>query len=119
MTAPLLYLLCCSPAEHPGVFAAAALRRVDDERAAAQRDAGQAAGQNRDALAVENVGPQVDMARFDLAFEKAGRTREVDGRLGDVVARVGDDAAGKVVALGCACCAGRSACRSRPIRPRP
>src|SRR5262245_37060096 len=48
--------------EDPGVLAPAALRRVDDQRARLERDAGQAAGDDADLVAVEDVWAQVDVA---------------------------------------------------------
>ena len=49
---------------------------------------------------VQDVGPQVDVARLDPAVDEARRGRERQRRLGDVVARVGEDAPAELVALG-------------------
>ena len=59
--------------QHPGILAAAPLRRVDHQRAAAQRHAGQAAGHDRDLLAVEDEGPQIHVPGFELVADEAGR----------------------------------------------
>ncbi len=106
-------------AQHPGILAAAALAGVDDQRAALERDAGQAAGDDGDLVAVEDVGAQVDVARLELVADEAGRAREADGGLGDVVAGVGLDLLGELARAPSAWTAGRSACRSRRIRRRP
>jgi hypothetical protein len=51
--------------QNPSVFAAAALRAVDDHRAAAERDAGQAAGKHINVFAgAQNERPQVDVSSF-------------------------------------------------------
>ena len=42
-------------------------------------------------LAVQHVGPQVDVPRLDAVVDEAGRARERQRRLRDVVARVGED----------------------------
>ena len=54
---------CASVLQHPGVFRAPALARIDDERAVLERDPGQAAGCDADAIPGEHEGPQIDMAR--------------------------------------------------------
>jgi hypothetical protein len=41
------------------------LGRVDHERPFPERDAGEAAGDNHRFFAVEDVGAEVDVARFD------------------------------------------------------
>ena len=74
--------------EHPRVLAAAALRRVDDERPFLERDAREAAGQHEDVLAVEDVRPQVDMPSLERAVHDRRHARQRQRRLRDVVARV-------------------------------
>src|SRR5580698_5620224 len=62
-----------SSVQHPGVFGAATLARIDDERSAFEGDARKAAGHDADAVAAgEHEGTQVDMARRN-AFLDAGR----------------------------------------------
>ena len=73
--------------QDPGVFAAAALRGVDDERAFFEGYAGQAAGDDVDLVAEEDVGPQIDVARLQAIADEAGSAGEVERGLGDVVAR--------------------------------
>ena len=85
--------------EDPGVFGAAALGAVDDEGAAFEGDAGEAAGDDGDAVAVEDVGAEIDVAGFEGVADETGGAGEGDGGLGDVVAGVGLDAAGEVFAL--------------------
>ena len=79
--------------EDPGVLGAAALRGVHDEAALGQRDAGEAAGQHVDLVAVvDGERAQVDVARLDgavLHHRRAGRER--DDRLRDPRPRVGLD----------------------------
>src|ERR1043166_326881 len=58
MVGPILFI------EYPGVLGAAALARIDHERAFLQRDAGEAARHDGGALAPrEHEGAQIDMAR--------------------------------------------------------
>ncbi len=52
--------------QHPSVFTAAALRRVDDQRAFAQRHPRQSAGQHPRTRSHQDKGPQIDMAGFEL-----------------------------------------------------
>jgi hypothetical protein len=47
--------------EDPGVLAPAALGRIDDERTFAERDPGEASGNDGDFLAVKDERPQVDV----------------------------------------------------------
>jgi outer membrane receptor protein involved in Fe transport len=47
--------------DHPGVLAAAPLRRIDDERSLHERDARQPAREDEDLLAVKDEGPEIDM----------------------------------------------------------
>src|SRR5208282_2021825 len=88
-----------SCAEHPGVFAAAALRRVHDQRAPAQGHAGEAAGDESYVFTVENVGTKIDVAGLRFAIEKARSARQAERRLRDVVAGLGLDSATEVFTL--------------------
>src|SRR5687768_16936703 len=86
--------------EDPGVLAPAALRRVQDERALAQRDACQATGQDEHAvLAVERIRTQVDMTPFERAVHERRHARQLERRLRDVVARVLRDPLLELLAL--------------------
>src|SRR5438046_2694760 len=74
--------------EHPSVLAAAALGTVYDERAFAQRYAGQPTRHDDNLFAVEDVRPQVDATAFEarraaVAFDVAGALAELDDRLSD------------------------------------
>ena len=62
-------------------------------------DAGQAAGDERDFFTHQDVGTQIDVARFDFAVDQAGCAGERKGGLRDVVARIGQNARAKIVAL--------------------
>ena len=105
--------------QHPRVLAAAALRRVDDERSLAQRDARQPARHDRDAsrrtgcTAADRRGAIRSRRRGSTAPPRApasaGRCSCADRRgCGRGTRRARS-----------ACCAVRSACRSRPIRRPP
>ena len=48
--------------EHPEILAAAALARVDDERALDQSDAAEGAGDEPGLAPAQHEGPQVDVA---------------------------------------------------------
>src|SRR6185503_16203767 len=74
--------------EDPGILAAAALGRIHDERAFPERDAGQAARDDRYFFTVENERPQVDVPSLHAVVAKRWGTGERDDRLGDVVARL-------------------------------
>src|SRR5882757_1074547 len=87
--------------EDPGVFTAATLGRVDDERAGAQRDAREAAWDDDGFFAVEDEGTEVDVAAGELAVAVGRMAREAHHRLGDIITRLGEDTAAKIVALGC------------------
>src|SRR5215472_9154104 len=54
-TAQHRYLL--SMAQYPGIFASAALRRVDNQRSALQSDTSQSSRNDSDSIAIENVRP--------------------------------------------------------------
>src|SRR5688572_8271269 len=85
--------------EHPGVFAAAALRRVDDERAALQRDAREPAGLHVNFLAVERERPQVDVPRLEAILDDGRDPRQRERGLCDVTARVSVDAPRELLAF--------------------
>src|SRR5450631_3473270 len=74
--------------EDPRVFAAAALRRVHDERTVLERDARERAGRNVDFLPVENERTQIDMTRGDTVADDRRMTRQRDDRLRQELARV-------------------------------
>src|SRR5262245_24448962 len=75
----------CAALQNPSVLGAAALARIDDERAFAKRHSRQAAGNNTRLLAGEHEGPQVDVARNDLAVNEGRRGGERQGGLRDVI----------------------------------
>ena len=81
--------------QHPGVLGAAALRGVDHQRAFAQRDAREAAGDDGDVAAREHEGTQIDVARREAALGKGRAGGERQGRLRDVALGRGDDAGGE------------------------
>ena len=56
-----------------------------------ERHAGQPAGHDFHFIAINDVGPQVDVAAFHRTVAPGRRARQRDDRLGDVVARIGDD----------------------------
>ena len=80
-----------SCAQHPGIFAAAALRRVHYQRSAPQRHARQPARHQRHVLAIQNVRAQIDVPRLRFAIEEARRPRKTQRRLRDIVPRLGLD----------------------------
>ncbi len=87
--------------EHPGVLGAAAAGGVDDQLALGQRDPRQPAGQHPHARAVvDGEGPQVDVARPELAVDERRHRGELHDRLGDPGAGVGQDLAAQLVELG-------------------
>src|SRR5262245_32938458 len=87
--------------QHPGVLAAAALRRVDDERALAERGAGEPARDDPDAVgAAQHERAQVDVAAVQAAADERRVAGQCDGRLSDVVARRLRDTLAELVALG-------------------
>src|SRR6185369_8381435 len=88
------------PGDHPRVLAAAALRRIDDQGAFAQRHAGESPGQYVDVLAVEHIRAKIEVTTLEMVVHQYRRTRQRQGRLGDVLARLGADAAGELLALG-------------------
>ena len=73
--------------EHPGVLASPTLRRVHDKRSLPQSNTGQAAGQDIDLAAIENIRPQVDVSSFETVLYTGRYPRERQRRLGDVVSR--------------------------------
>src|SRR5271170_4851690 len=82
------------PPEDPGVFAAAALRGINDERPRLQSDTRQTAGHDGNFLAVkEAVRTKIDVApRHALRSSVVRRNnREGHNRLRDVVARFSEN----------------------------
>src|ERR1700693_1487147 len=67
--------------ENPGVFAAAALRRVDDQRTLAKRDACQDGGRYVDVCSEERERPPVDAAGREPPVDQGRGRRELDRRL--------------------------------------
>ena len=63
--------------DDPGILGAAALARIDDQRALIQRDPRQPARHDAHAIrAGEHEGPQIDMARRDAGIERrSGRSK--------------------------------------------
>ena len=58
-------------------------------------------GHDRHPVAVEDVRPQVDVPGLDAAVDEARGARERQRRLGDEVARVGEDLVAEFVAFAC------------------
>src|SRR5580698_7675209 len=57
--------------DDPGVFGAAALRRIDHQGTSGQRHAGQAARHDRHSiLAGQHEGPEIDVARRHALFDE-------------------------------------------------
>src|SRR4029453_4313845 len=63
---------CCLGSKHPGVLRAPALRRVDDERPFAERNARESPGNEVRGLRRQNVRPQVDVARRKPVLDERG-----------------------------------------------
>ena len=85
----------------PGVLGPAALAGIDDQRTLLQRNAGEAARHDADAVcAREHERPQIHMARRNAALERGWAGRQRQRRLGDVVVRVGHDLGPELLALG-------------------
>ena len=75
----------------PSVLRAATLRRIDHQRAAAQRYPCQPAGQYPGARPGDRKRPQVDVARFDVAVDQGGCDRQFDAGLADIAGRTGNE----------------------------
>src|SRR6186713_529938 len=82
--------------ENPGVLAAAALRRVDDERAFPECDASQATGLHIHVLAVQRKRSEIYVTWLELLLHDRGRARERKRGLRDVAPRVLLDALDEV-----------------------
>ena len=67
--------------ENPRVLAPAALQRVHHERAFHQRNPRQPAGKDVDVFAIENVGPQVNVASFEAVLDNRRHAGERQHRL--------------------------------------
>ena len=106
--------------QHPGVFRAAALARIDDERAGLQRDARETARHDADlVLAGEHERPQVDMARREAFLDQRRHGGERERRLRDEAARVALQLFAERLDRQLVGLRVRSACRSRPSRGPP
>ena len=68
-------------AQHPGVLDAAALAGIDDQRALAERDAGETAGDEADGAPDQAIGPEIDMAPGNARIGEGGRGRKLQRRL--------------------------------------
>src|SRR4030081_2838782 len=77
--------------KHPRVFTASALRRVHDQRTSSQSHARQSTGHERDVLSIQDVGPEIDVARLHFALQNAWGSGKTQGRLRDVVTWLGLD----------------------------
>ena len=99
--------------QNPGVLRPAALARIDDQRALAQRDARQPARHDADVLASQDEGPKIDMARRDTALDEGRAGRQRERRLGDIVLRRALSFAAKPWTSAREHAA-RPACRNRP-----
>src|SRR5258708_4825283 len=77
--------------QHPCVLTAPTLRRVDHERSSAQRHSRQPASHQSHILSVQDVGPEIDVARLHFPFQKAWSPGKTQGRLSDVVTWLGLD----------------------------
>src|SRR5690349_14577291 len=85
--------------QNPRVFAAAALRRIHDQRSLTQRHAREAALQNLHLFAVQDVWPKVDVSSFELAVDERRNTRKGECRLCDVVSWLRNDTGREFLAL--------------------
>ena len=86
--------------DDPGVLGAAALARIDHQRALLQRDAREAARHDPHAVrARQHERPQVHVARRNAALERRRAGRKRERRLGDVIGRIGLDLGGEFLAL--------------------
>src|SRR5580692_5326306 len=75
--------------EHPCILRPSALARIDDERSAFERDPGEPARHDADAVAAgKHKGPQIDMARRHALLDAGRAGRQRKRRLGDEVLRV-------------------------------
>src|SRR5437764_2587965 len=75
-----------SSVEHPGVLGAAALARIDHERAWFERHAGEASGNDADAVAAgEHEWAQIYVARRHPLLDAGRAGGERERRLGDEV----------------------------------
>ena len=82
-----------------------------------QGHARQPAGQHVDVLAVEDERPQIDVAAFEVVVHEHRHAREREASAGRCsCAGWLESARANVCAVRLASPAGRSACRSRPIR---
>ena len=78
--------------QHPGVLGTAALAGVHDQRAFLERHPGQAAGQDPDVVAVvDGERAQVHVPRAELVAAERGHGGQLQDRLRDPAAGVGDD----------------------------
>src|SRR3954464_6079424 len=85
--------------QDPGIFAAPALGRVDHQRAALERDPGQAAGLYVDLFTVKRKRSQIDVTGFEPIFDDGRHTRQRQRGLCDVAAGVLADATEEIFAL--------------------
>src|SRR5258708_5006044 len=86
--------------QHPGIFAAATLRGIYDERPGLQRDPRQSAGHDNHLLTViETVGTQVYVTPGHAPGGGMirGDAREADRRLPDIIAWVGFEALAEIL----------------------
>jgi hypothetical protein len=60
--------------ENPGIFAAASLRRIHDERAFFQGDTGKPAGQYENVFAIKDIGAQIDVPTFEMVIDQSRDT---------------------------------------------
>ena len=100
--------------EDPRVLGPPALRAVDHEAPLGQRDAGQAAGQDGDVVAVEDERAEVDMSPFEPAVDEGRVLAQADRRLRDVAPRVRLDLPRELLALR----RRRSRADQHPVAPR-
>src|ERR1700748_3406652 len=95
LTSLRLRILC----EHPGILAAAALRRVDYQRAFSHRHPCKPSRDYVNLFAAEDIWPQIHVPAFEMIVNDGGDSRERERRLGDEVARIGLDLARELLAL--------------------
>src|SRR6266545_3060633 len=86
--------------KNPGVFASAALGRIDDQGSGPERHAREPSWLNVDVTPVQDVGSQVDVAGLEMISDDRGYSRKRQRRLCDVAAGVLLNALGEFDLLG-------------------
>src|SRR5262249_46338407 len=85
--------------KHPGILAAAALRRIHYQRTFAQGNAREATGNDNNFFSVKNKRPEVDVTSFEATVHERGVAGKGNHRLRDVIPRVGLNALAEFIDL--------------------